>query len=371
MAAVQLFRRTILKNHNFKKAGNVLLNFPSKIVSNNVGAASQLSFERFYRGSNRSKRLKEAREKKKLERDLENKYGIKSKPEFNFKTWMKENYMKEVDAFQSRIGIQFNDTKMLIGAFAHNSFRDEIGALVSLSNSEDTATADISARLQIIRHLPDVTYDRLSLLGYEVATSIIKEELYNKYKNLTPSICQDVCLFLTSREVISSLAKNIGLEDFLLLSRELDNLNEEAEESVYVNTMEDLSIDTFFALLGAIEKDLGQTETISFIKDFILPHLDHTDLTKYVEMEDPHGELMKIFSLQGISTTVRARTIVETGVDSHFPVFQVGIFCRGKQIGEGTGHSTSIARENAFKSTVFQCLENEVDFTRLRKSSSK
>ena len=371
MAAVQLFRRTISMNNNFKRAVPDLLNFPSKIMLNNIGATSELSFERFYRGSNRSKRLKEAREKKQLEKDLEIKYGINSKPEFNFKTWMKENYMKEIDAFQSRISIQFNDTKMLIGAFAHNSFRDEIGALVSLSNAEDTATADISARLQIIRHLPDVSFDRLSLLGYEVATSIIKEELYCKYKNITPSICQDVCLFLTSRDVISSLAKNIGLEDFLLLSRELDNLDKEVEESVYLNTMEDLLIDTFFALIGAIEKDLGNNETISFIKDFILPHLDHTDLTKYVDMADPHGELMKIFSLQGVSTTVRARTIVETGVDSHFPVFQVGIYCRGKQIGEGTGHSTSIARENAFKNTVFQCLENEVDFSRLRKSSSK
>ena len=145
------------------------------------------------------------------------------------------------------------------------------------------------------------------------------------------------------------------------MSREIENVEIlNVDERNVID--KDILTDSLFAFIGAIEIDQGNTETVRFVEDFILPNLDHVDLTQHIDIEDPHAELMKIFSIQGINSKVRARTIVETGVDSHFPFYQVGIFCRGKQIGEGTGHSVSIARTNAFKNTVFQSIENEIDF---------
>jgi len=317
------------------------------------------------------KKLKAERAEVKREKELEIKYGITNKVEFDFKCWFKKNYFKELKAFEKRLNLEFNDEKILISAFTHASFRNEIGALTVLAASEDTSSSDIPHRLQITQQLSsDLTSEKLSLLGFEAASSIIKSHLYNRYRSLTPSVSNDVWRFLISRQVITDLAQNIGLEDFILISREFESMDKEIDEEVHLDiTKDDILGDAFFALLGAIEMDLGHNETKYFIEDFILPHLDHTDLTEHVEMNDPHEELLKILSLQGINYSVKARTLIETGVDSHFPFYQVGIFCRGKQIGEGSGHSTSIARKNAFKSTVFHSLENEVDFNELKRKN--
>lgn len=357
--AAQLLRRSLSTSFN-KSKFFTQINKGDGVV-NSFLFPSSISFERHYRGSNRNNRLRSEREKKQLEKDLEIKYGIPSKKTFDFKTWIMENYLKEITAFQKRLGLNFSDVKYLVGAFCHASFREEIGELVSLSNSNDLSSPNIEARLQLVRHLPDITSDKLALLGFEVTMNIIKTHLYQRYQNMSSSICSDVSQFLISREVVSELASNLGLKDLIVMSREIENV--EILNVVERNVIDkDILTDSLFAFIGAIEIDQGNTESVRFVEDFILPNLDHVDLTQHIDIEDPHAELMKIFSIQGINSKVRARTIVETGVDSHFPFYQVGIFCRGKQIGEGTGHSVSIARINAFKNTVFQSIENEIDF---------
>ena len=353
--AAQLLRRFLSTSFNKSKF------FPEinkgDGVVNSFLFPSHISFERHYRGSNRNNRLRSERQKKQLEKDLEIQYGIPSKKTFDFKTWIKENYLKEITAFQNRLGLDFNDVKYMVGAFCHASFREEIGELVSLSNSNDMSSPNIEARLRLARYLPEITSDKLALLGFEAAMNIIKTHLYQRYQNMSSSICNDVSQFLMSREIVSELASNLGLKDLIVMSRDGDK---------NTSVDKDILTDTLFAFIGAIEMDQGNKETVRFIEDFILPNLDHVDLTQQIDMDDPHAELMKIFSIQGINSKVRARTIVETGVDSHFPFYQVGIFCRGKQIGEGTGHSVSIARTNAFKNTVYQSIENEIDFNSLK-----
>ena len=361
--AAQLLRRSLsmsFTNSNFltKVKGSTKV----KGVINTYLFPTHLSFERNYRGSNRNNRLKSERQNKQLEKELEIKYGVSSKKTFDFKTWIKENYLKEITAFQNRLGLNFEDMKYMVGAFCHASYREEIGDLVILSNSNDMSSPDIEARLQLARYLPEISSDKLSLLGFETTINIIKTCLYQRYKNMNPAICNDVSQFLISRKIVSELASNLGLEDLVVMSRELENVGVDQKNEID----KDILADSLFAFIGAIEMDQGYAKTVRFVEDFILPHLDHADLTQHIDIEDPHAELMKIFSLQGINSKVRARTIVETGVDSHFPFYQVGIFCRGKQIGEGTGHSVSIARTNAFKNTVFQSLENEIDFNSLK-----
>ena len=361
--AAQLLRRSLLTSF---KNSNILTQ--NKVVVSKALLPSQLIFERNYRGSNRNNRIKVEREKKRLEKELENKYGISNRPTFDFHTWIKQNFLKEIMAFQNRLGLNFKDINYLVGAFCHVSYREEIGELVSLSNSNDASSPDVEARLQLARHLPDITCDKLALLGFETATKIIKTHLYQRYKNMNPSISMDVSQFLIGREIISELASNLGIEDLVVMSRELENvdINEAIGEENPLCVKKDILSDSLFALIGAIEMDQGYEKTLSFVEDFILQHLDHVDLTQHIDIEEPHEELMKIFSLQGLNSKVRARTIVESGVDSHFPFYEVGIFCRGKQIGEGTGHSVSVARTNAFKNTIFQSLENEVDFNSLK-----
>ena len=127
----------------------------------------------------------------------------------------------------------------------------------------------------------------------------------------------------------------------------------------------------FFAIIGAVEKDLGHDSAKSFINDFVVTLIDYEDLTKHVNLENPHEELMKILSLHGVDGVTKARTIAETGVDTHFPFFHVGIYCNSYLIGDGSGYSARTGRIDAFKNSVFKCVEGEVDFQMLKKSSRR
>lgn len=342
--------------------------FPKKNVLLPSSECHSWFVHRSYHGSNRYKRMRAERQKERLGKRLEIEYGITNKPEFNFNEWIKANYSKELTAFQHRIGAVFDNEKLLWSVFAHSSFREEVNHLHSiLSNSDgDTQYPDLQERFRINENLSEVTSEKLALLGFDRVTSVIKENLYKRYSNITSSICSDVSKYLTSRETVLMIAKNLGLEDMLMLSRELENTKDIDEEYQLEFTRDDILCDTFFALIGAIEKDLGVDEATAFVEDFITPLVDHTDLSQHVKLKDPHDELLKILSMNGVDSNISARVIVETGVDSHFPFYFVGIYHRDRKIGEGSGYSAYTARMDAFRNTIFSCVEGEIDFRLLK-----
>jgi len=328
---------------------------------------SPLLLCRGFKGSKRNKRDKTRKEKLRLERELEREYGITNKKEFNYKEWLKANYFSEFNAFQARLNIKFNNHKILMSAFAHPSFTEELKAIVR--NNIASEDSDTLRRFELNDEVSDIPFQKLSLLGYDTTLLAVKDGIYAQYPNITPSICSDVSRFLTSRETISTVAKNIAIEDLLLLSRELDNVEDFDKEYHLKFTKEDILCDTFYSLIGAIAKDCGLDVAKDFINDFIIVLMNFEDLCNHVELNHPYPELVKILALNGVNSVIKAQTISESGVNTHFPFFHAGIYCNGCQIGEGSGFSAYTARIDAFKNTVFSCLEGDIDFSRLRKSS--
>ena len=308
-------------------------------------------------------------DKLQLERQLEIEYGISSKPQHNHKEWLKTNYFSEFKAFQSRLNIRFNNHQILMSAFAHPSFTEELKMIQrnDLSNDE----VDMKRRFELNDELSNICYQKLSLLGYNTTLLVIKEEIYKKYPNMTSSICSEVSKFLTSRETISMVAKSIAIDDLILLSRELDNTDDLNKEYHLKFSKEDILCDTFYSVVGALVKDNGHNTAKDFVNDFVVVWMNYEDLNEHVQLNHAHEELMKILSLNGVQGNTRARTIAETGVTSHFPFFHAGIYCNGCKIGDGSGHSAYTARIDAFKNAVFSCLEGDVDFSRLRKDARR
>lgn len=322
---------------------------------------------RSYKGSNRFKRNKAKKDQVRLEKELELKYGISNKITFSVQDWIKENYFKELNAFQERLDVKFKNQSYLVSALTHCSFIDEL-KLVGEVEKDD---ADLHRRIGILNQLSEISLDKFALSGFNIALEYIKEGLYKFYPDMTPLICSKVNNFLTCRNTINMLAKNIALDELLLLSKEFEGF-EDIDKEVHLKfSKEDLVSDAFFGFIGAIEKDLGSASAKSFIDDMLLPLIHHEDLAKHVELKDPHKELMKILSMHGVNGPTRARIIAESGVDTNFPVFHVGIYCSAVKIGEGSGYSARTGRIDAFKNTVFNCLEGEIDYSLLRKSKRK
>ena len=275
------------------------------------------------------------------------------------------NYFTEILSFQHRLHIPFNDHRLLITAFAHPSFIADLEDVDSLSVEQDK---DLRRRMKIRKTLSkSMTYPKLSVLGYEKTTLAIKDELYKLYPNITPHICLSVTDFLMSRETVANVAKNISIADLLLVSRELDNIEDITSELHLNFSMDDILCDTFYSLVGAIDTDLGEEASTSFVKDFLVSLIHYEDLDLHVNMENPKDQLSQILQLNRLSPDlIELRTIAETGVAAESPVYYIGVYYNSVKIGHGVYHTVPQAREQALKNTVYACLEGDVDLRQFK-----
>ena len=332
--------------------------------------------ERGYKGSNRYKRMKEVKDKERLEKELQQKYGIISKPQFNFNSWIKKNYLNEIKAFQFRLNTHFNDEGFLLSALSHSSFSNELklfneshvtSKIEDVKNLEDI---DLRKRFELKNLMSDITSEKLALIGMELAVSVIKIALYRRYPNLTVTACNDITNFLVSRSTVNNLAKNLAVEELILFSKEVENLD--VRDQLYTNFIkEDIISDAFFALIGAIEIDQGYNAAKKFVEDFLIVLTNQEELSKHVNLENPQQELESILEMHGITFKPVARLIAETGIASDFPFFYVGVYCNGLKIGEGSGYSARTGKIDAFKNCVFKCFDQEVDFKSILQSLSQ
>ncbi|XP_065666744.1 large ribosomal subunit protein mL44 [Hydra vulgaris] len=332
---------------------------------------SEVLSKRSYKGSNRYKRMKGIRDKERLDKEMQQKYGI-NKPQFNFNNWMKNNYLNEIKAFQFRLNTHFKDEGLMISALCHSSFVDELKLfnehLVTSNklgkNFEDN---DFQKRLDLKNLMSNISSEKLALVGMELSISVIKTVLYKRFPNLTVHACNDITNFLISRNNIVHLAKNLSIKELLLLSKE--NENQDLNDQFYTNFVkEDFISDAFFALIGAIEIDQGYNASKKFVEDFVVALIDQEELSKYIKLENPKQELESILQMHGIFCKPVARVIAETGISTDFPFYYVGIYCDKFKIGEGSGYSIRTGINDAFKNCVFKCFDQEVDFKAIQQS---
>lgn len=336
-------------------------------VSMTVLSCRNASDNKAHRGSIRSKKKKERREKEDLEHALERDYGIKQNETMTPREYLKRNYFTELLAFEARLSLNFHDTGFLMSAFAHPSFTEDLKDRdrTKLLNSDK----DLKQRFAIQDELSEVTYDRLGLLGHETTALTIKEELHKKYPSIILPVCNDVSNFLMSRDTISMIAKQLAIDDLLLLSPELDRVTDFDQELNVHFSQKDLLCDTFFAVVGAITLDGGIETAKSFVRDFLVCLIQYEDLSEHVNVTSEEllkKHLRQTLALEGIHGKIEARTIVETGMNTDFAVFYVGVYVNGVQIGAGSKYSAQTARRDAYACALYSCLEGEVDFERIK-----
>jgi len=187
-------------------------------------------------------------------------------------------------------------------------------------------------------HLPN--NERLEFLGDAVLELATTEELYNRYPESQEGDLTSYRAALVNYQMMATIAKEIGLENFVLLSRGEARDTGRARDVILANAME--------ALIGAIYLDSDYLRAKKFVKSFVLGHLAEV-IAKGLYKDAK--SLLQEKAQADLKVTPNYKVISEKGPD-HAKIFEVGVFLNDKMIAVGSGQSKQDAEVEAARKAL-------------------
>ncbi len=218
--------------------------------------------------------------------------------------------------FEKKIGANFKNKNLLTQALCHRSYLNENPSF-ELSHNE-----------------------RLEFLGDAVLELAITEYLYVNYPNNPEGDLTSWRASLVNTKMLSETAKELGINDFILLSKGEEKDLGRSRQSVLANTFE--------ALIGAMYLDSGYNKCYQFIERELVKKL-----SKIIEEElyrDPKSYFQEEAQSRE-SITPNYKILKEWGPD-HKKSFVVGVFLNDHLVAEGEGFSKQEAEEKAAESAL-------------------
>lgn len=224
--------------------------------------------------------------------------------------------MHDFSKFEKKIGIKFKNKDLLIQAFIHRSYLNENPDFY-LSHNE-----------------------RLEFLGDAVLELVVTEELYQKYPKEPEGVLTNWRAALVNAKMLFSVAEDIGLNDFLLLSQ--GEARETGKARQYILA------DAFEAFIGSLYLDQGYRVCKDFIKKYLIKKLSEI-IEKGLFKDAKSGFQEEAQEKKGI--TPEYKVLKEQGPD-HAKEFTIGVFLKEKMIAKGKGTSKQEAEEAAAKNAL-------------------
>lgn len=218
--------------------------------------------------------------------------------------------------FEKKIKVVFKDKKILAQAFTHRSYINENGA-AQLSHNE-----------------------RLEFLGDAVLELVVTDFLYKKYPSYAEGELTAIRSALVNAIIISEIASDIGMNDYLLLSKGEAKDHGKARQYILANTYE--------ALVGAMYLDQGYEVVDKFIIKTLLPKTE--EIVKKKLWRDAKS-LVQEKAQEFVQVTPMYKVLHESGPD-HDKHFTVGIYFGGELIAEGKGKSKQEAEQKAAEAAL-------------------
>lgn len=212
---------------------------------------------------------------------------------------------------ETALGVQFANQDLLEQALVHRSYLNE------------------NPRFRLYHN------ERLEFLGDAVLELIVTEELYEKYPDKPEGELTSLRAALVNSVMLSGVAQELGLNDFLLLSRGEAKDVGRARQYILANAFE--------ALIGAIYLDRGYSVAHDFISRSLMPKLEK--VVEHKLYQDPKSRFQEE-AQERVSVTPTYEVIREWGPD-HNKHFVVGIYLAGELVAEGEGPSKQAAQEAA------------------------
>jgi len=219
--------------------------------------------------------------------------------------------MKDFEVLEKKLKIEFKNKDLLKQAFTHRSYLNENPD----SNLEQN--------------------ERLEFLGDAVIELIVTEYLYKEYPEKPEGDLTNWRAALVNAKMLTSVAEELGFNDFLLLSRGETKEVGKARAYILANAFE--------AFLGALYLDSGYRACDEFIKKHLLVKI--ADIIQDGSYKDAKSKFQEE-AQERASITPNYQVIKESGPD-HEKIFIVGVYLGGELVAEGKGSSKQEAEESA------------------------
>lgn len=222
--------------------------------------------------------------------------------------------MKDFSQFEKRIGYKFRNPDLLKLAFTHRSYLNEQPGEAKGHN------------------------ERLEFLGDAVLELAVTKHLYHVYPEKQEGELTSLRAALVNYQTVGAAATDLGMNDYLLLSKGEAKDTGRARLVILANTYE--------ALLGALYLDAGYERAERFIAETILPRMK--EVLEHELWRDPKS-LFQERAQEKTGITPSYRVLKQIGPD-HDKKFSVGAFVGSELVSEGEGHSKQEAEQEAAKS---------------------
>ncbi len=218
-----------------------------------------------------------------------------------------------VEKLAEKLGIKFNNLDILQQAVTHRSYLNEHKDY-KLDHNE-----------------------RLEFLGDAVLELVVTEYLYENYPNPEGELTNWRAA-LVNGEMLAKLSRNLGVEEFLLMSRGEAKDTGKARQYLLANAFE--------AITGAIYLDRKE-KGYAVAKDFIMKNVvvELPEIIKSKSYMDPKSRFQEE-AQERVGITPSYRVLEETGPD-HSKKFVVGVYLNEELAAKGEGLSKQEAQRNA------------------------
>jgi ribonuclease-3 len=218
--------------------------------------------------------------------------------------------------FEKKTKIVFKSKDLLKQAFIHRSYINE-NPSIGLSHNE-----------------------RLEYLGDAVLELVVTDFLYRKFPEHTEGELTAFRSALVNAVIISEVATDLGMNEFLLLSKGEAKDKGKARQYILANTFE--------AYVGAVYIDQGYEIANKFITKVLLPHTE--EIVKKKLWRDAKS-LVQEKAQEFVGVTPAYKVLSESGPD-HDKHFTIGIYFGGDLISEGKGKSKQEAEQKAAEAAL-------------------
>lgn len=224
--------------------------------------------------------------------------------------------MQNLSRLEEKVSLNFKNQDLLLQALTHRSYLNEKSDFKVGHN------------------------ERLEFLGDAVLELVITEELYQKFPERPEGELTSFRAALVNSKMLSEVSVEIGLNEFLLLSRGEAKDVGRARQYILANAFE--------SLVGAIYLDQGYEAVKTFINKFLSPRLEAVLEKKLYK--DPKS-LFQEEAQERVGITPNYEVTKEWGPD-HDKHFIVGVYLGQELVAEGEGPSKQAAQEEAARNAL-------------------
>ncbi len=219
--------------------------------------------------------------------------------------------MKDFTPFEQSIGVTFTNKKHLMHAFIHRSYINE-NPKSGLEHNE-----------------------RLEFLGDAVIELVVTDYLYRTYPTHHEGDLTAYRSALVNAVIMGEVATELGMNDYLLLSKGEQKDSGRARQTILANTYE--------SFVGALYLDQGYEPCAGFVARTLLSKLEAIITNK--TWKDAKSQIQEE-AQERLGVTPSYKVISEVGPD-HDKHFTIGVFFGEKKIAEGKGKSKQEGEQKA------------------------